>query len=86
MSRSSACWSASCSGIAGLRSAASPASGQPQLLQPFFGLALAGLLPHEPAPWTMALGDRLPCGQPNTRVRAPLRKDLALAERGLNFI
>ena len=27
--------------------------GQLQLLQPFFGLALAGLLLHEPVPWTM---------------------------------
>ena len=27
--------------------------GQLQLLQPFFGLALAGLLLHEPVAWTM---------------------------------
>ncbi|OKO79471.1 DMT family transporter [Bradyrhizobium sp. NAS96.2] len=27
--------------------------GQLQLLQPFFGLALAGLLLHEPVPWSM---------------------------------
>jgi drug/metabolite transporter (DMT)-like permease len=29
--------------------------GQLQLLQPFFGLALAGLLLHEPVAWTMVL-------------------------------
>jgi drug/metabolite transporter (DMT)-like permease len=29
--------------------------GQLQLLQPFFGLLLAGLLLHEPAPWSMIL-------------------------------
>jgi len=27
--------------------------GQLQLLQPFFGLALTGVLLHEPVPWTM---------------------------------
>ena len=27
--------------------------GQLQLLQPFFGLALAGVLLHEPVAWTM---------------------------------
>ncbi|MFX8441292.1 EamA/RhaT family transporter, partial [Acinetobacter baumannii] len=27
--------------------------GQLQLLQPFFGLVLAGLLLHEPVAWTM---------------------------------
>lgn len=33
--------------------------GQLQLLQPFFGLALAGLLLHEPVPWTMIVATAL---------------------------
>ena len=32
--------------------------GQLQLLQPFFGLALAALLLHEPVAWTMIAADR----------------------------
>ena len=53
MSRSSACWSASSSGIAGLALGGIAGVGQLQLLQPFFGLALAGLLLGEPVAWTM---------------------------------
>jgi drug/metabolite transporter (DMT)-like permease len=33
--------------------------GQLQLLQPFMGLALAGLLLHEPVAWTMILATGL---------------------------
>ena len=42
-----------CSGIAGWRSAASPVVAQLQLLQPFFGLALARMLLGEPIAWQM---------------------------------
>jgi drug/metabolite transporter (DMT)-like permease len=33
--------------------------GQLQLLQPFFGLALAALLLHEPVAWTMVVATAL---------------------------
>ncbi len=62
--------------------------GQLQLLQPFFGLILAGLLLHEPIAWTMvgvtalvvlcvAGAKRFACG-PETR-KSPARAGLSLS-------
>ncbi|MGH1558441.1 EamA/RhaT family transporter [Caulobacter segnis] len=56
MSRCSACWSGSSSGIAAWPLAASPGSASCSCCKPFFGLALAGLLLHEPiAPAMLAV-------------------------------
>ena len=53
MSRSSACWSASSSGIAASRSAASPASASCSCCSPSSAWRSPASLLHEPVAWTM---------------------------------